>query len=283
VKPTQSENAYRHIRTQVTTGRFSAGERLYPAELAREIGISLVPVREAIGQLQSEGLIVRKPHGGIFVKEMERRDLVDLIEFRTTLECAAAAQAARRISVAQLSELDERWQDLCRAAKPFDVPPGETPNDLNGLLQAWHLADLALHMLLFRVAGNRRAIRAVEDTHVMIRMFGRRVDDPAAWTDPRAHTAGNLQVHKEVYEAVHRHDPKAARRAMSAHMRRAGKNMLARFDWFQRHRDAGQGQTEDFPDSMRQSVRDIQRRDRSRLSRESGLTDKAEGHDDELT
>jgi DNA-binding GntR family transcriptional regulator len=279
VKLTQRENAYRHIRNKVATGLFSAGERIYPAELAREIGISLIPVREAIGQLQSEGLIVHKPHRGIFVKEIERRDLVDLVEFRTILECAAAANAARRITTAQLSELDQHWQDLCRAIKPFDVPPGTALNNLNQLLQEWHLIDLAFHMLLFRAAGNLRAIRAMEDTHVMIRMFGQRVDDPAAWAQPAAFTAANLQVHKDVYEAVRRHDPKAARRAMSVHMRRAGKNMLARFDWLQRHSDATATRAEEFPDSMQESVRDIQSRDESRLSRDSGLGDKEEAGD----
>src|SRR5664279_3819532 len=124
MKLTQRENAYRHIRNKVASGMFSTGERIYPVHLAREIGISLIPVREAIGQLQSEGLIVHKPHRGIFVKEIERRDLVDLIEFRTILESAAAANAARRISAAQLRELEERWQDLCRANEPFDVPSG---------------------------------------------------------------------------------------------------------------------------------------------------------------
>ena len=148
MKLTLRENAYRHIRDKVATGQFPAGERIYPAELAREIGISLVPVREAIGQLQSEGLIVHKPRRGIFVKEIERRDLADLIEFRTTLECAAAASAARRINAVQLRELDQRWQDLCRATKPFDVPSGTKLNDLNRLLQEWHLVDLAFHVLL---------------------------------------------------------------------------------------------------------------------------------------
>jgi DNA-binding GntR family transcriptional regulator len=257
VKLTQRENAYRHIRNKVATGLVAAGERIYPAILAREIGISLIPVREAIGQLQSEGLVVHKPHRGIFVKEIERRDLVDLIEFRTTLECAAAANAARRINVVQLSELDERWQDLCRAMMPFDVPRGAKLNDLSQLLQTWHLADLAFHMLLFRAAGNRRAIRAMEDTHVIIRMFGQRVYNPAAWTDPAAYTAESLRVHADVYEAVRRHDPKAARRSMAVHMRRTSKNLLARFDWLQRHRDAVAAQSGDFPDLMRDSVREI--------------------------
>ena len=270
MKPTERENAYRHIQDKVATGTFAAGERLFPALLAREIGISLVPIREAIGQLQSEGLIVHKPRRGIFVKEIERRDLVDLIEFRTTLECAAAAAAARRINADQMKELDERWQDLCQATKPFDVPPGMELNDIGRLLQEWHLVDLAFHMLLFRAAGNLRVIRAMEDTHVMIRMFGQRVDDPTAWANPAAYTAKNLQVHRVVYEAVRRHDGKAARRAMRIHMRRAGKNLLARFDWLQRHQRAGEARSEDFPDSMRESVRDIQSRDQFRLSRDSG-------------
>ncbi len=268
---TQSENAYRHIRNKVAGGEFTAGERIYPVDLAKEIGVSIIPVREAIRQLQSEGLVVHKPHRGIFVKEIERRDLVDLIEFRTTLECAAAANAARRISPEQLRELEERWQDLCLANEPFAVAAGTKLNDLNQLLQAWHLADLAFHMLLFRAAGNLRAIRAMEDTQVMMRMFGQRVDNPSAWVNPAAYTAENLQVHKDVYDAIRRHDPKAARHAMNAHMRRAGKNLLARFDWLQRHRDATESQREDFPDSMRESVRDIQNRDQTRLSRDSGL------------
>jgi DNA-binding GntR family transcriptional regulator len=71
----------------VVNGQFTAGERIFPVALAKEIGISLIPVREAISQLQSEGVIVHKPHRGVFVKEVERRDLVDLIEFRSTLEC----------------------------------------------------------------------------------------------------------------------------------------------------------------------------------------------------
>ena len=272
MKLTQRENAYRHIRHKVTAGLFSAGERLYPAALAQEIGISLIPVREAIAQLQSEGLIVHKPRRGIFLKEMERRDLVDLIEFRSTLECPAAANAARRINAAQLMELDERWQDLCRAT-PSDLSPGTKPDDLNRLLQEWHLADLAFHMLLFRAAGNLRAIRAMEDANVMIRMFGERVDNPTAWEDPAAFTATNLQVHRDIYEAGRRHDPKAARRAMSIHMRRAGKNMLARFDWLQRHKDAKQALTGGFPDSMRERVRDIQSSDHPRPPRDSVLED----------
>jgi DNA-binding GntR family transcriptional regulator len=242
---TQKENAYRHIRSKLTSGLFAAGERLYPATLAKEIGTSLIPVREAIGQLQSEGLIVQKPHRGIFVREMERGDLVDLIEFRATLECAAAAAAAKRITPAQLRELDDRWHDLCRSSERFDVPCATQASAQDALLEEWQMADLAFHMLLFRIAGNCRAIRAIEDTHTMIRMFGRRT----------TLTVQNLRMHKDIYEAIRRQDAKAARRAMSLHIRRAGRDLLARFDRLQRHEHVGDIQTHDFLDSMRENLR----------------------------
>jgi DNA-binding GntR family transcriptional regulator len=243
-KLTQRENAYRHIRGKLTSGLFAAGERLYPATLAKEIGTSLIPVREAIGQLQSEGLIVQKPHRGIFVREMKRGDLVDLIEFRATLECAAAAAAARRIAPAQLRELDDRWHDLCRASERFDAPC-DTADAQDALLEEWQMADLAFHMLLFRIAGNCRAIRAIEDTHTMIRMFGRRT----------TLTIRNLRLHKDIYEAICRQDAKAARRAMSIHIWRAGRDLLARFDRLQRREQVGDIQTDDFLDSMRENLR----------------------------
>jgi DNA-binding GntR family transcriptional regulator len=244
-KLTQKENAYRHIRNKVTSGLFSAGQRLYPAALAREIGTSLIPVREAIGQLQSEGLIVQRPRRGIFVKEMERADLVDLIEFRATLEVAAAAAAARRITPAEIGELDQRWLDLCRIGERFDSPNDVASDEQDTLLQEWQLADLAFHMLLFRIAGNRRAIRAIEDTHTMIGMFGRQT----------TLTVRNLRIHKEIYEAVRRQDARTARRAMSTHIRQAGKDLLARFDRHQRRKRDGSIQTDDFLDSMRRSLR----------------------------
>jgi DNA-binding GntR family transcriptional regulator len=255
VKHTQREHAYQYIYRKLAEGSLPAGERLSPASLAREIGVSHIPVREAISQLHSEGLVVHMPHRGAFVKGTSRRDLVDLIEIRTLLEAYAAARAARRISPAQERELRDRWGDLCRAAETFEVPHGA---DLHEPMRQWLLADLAFHMVLLRAAGNRRVIRIIGDTRVMTQMFGYRTDSPLAWDDPVAFGRENLRVHRDIYEAVSRRDPKVARRAMTAHMKRAGRNMLARFDWLQRQSSFGSDSSGEFPDSMRDFVRDIQ-------------------------
>jgi DNA-binding GntR family transcriptional regulator len=257
MKQTQRERAYQHIRRKLAEGTLSAGVRLSPAALAREIGVSHIPVREAISQLKSEGLIIHMAHRGAFVKEPRRQDLVDLIELRTLLECHAAARAARRISQRQLRELEERWQTLCRLAEAFRVPPGA---DLREPLGQWLLGDLAFHMVLLRAAGNGHVIHVIEEMHIMTQMFGYRTDTPSAWADPATFGAENLRVHRDVYEAVCRHDAKAARRAMAVHMHRARRNMLSRFDWLRRQRDLDSSQAGDFPESMRELVRGIQQR-----------------------
>jgi DNA-binding GntR family transcriptional regulator len=279
VKITQRENAYRHIRLKIASGESRAGERLYPAILAREIGVSLIPVREAIGQLQSEQLVVHKPHRGFFVKELERRDLMDLVEFRGDLECIAAARAARRISPAQLRELDRRWQDLCRVNRQMcqviaegDLSAPETLKSLSELTQESLLADLAFHTLLFRAAGNRRAFRAMEDAEVMLPLFSQRTDTPGEWADKglvvRKIAEKVLEMHKAVYEAIHRRDPKAARRAMRSHMRFTAKRRLARFDWLQRQEHISEVAL-DIPESMSGMIAGVQRDEERKMERES--------------
>jgi len=269
VKQTRRENAYHYIRHKLLAGDLPAGGRVSAAALAREIGISHIPVREAISQLRSEGLIVHQSHRGAFAKVMNRLELADLVEFRAVLEGHAVAQAARRISPAQLRELEERWNDLCRAAAAFCAPPGADPRDL---LRDWLLTDLAFHMVLLRAAGNRHVIRAIENARVMTHMFGYRNDTPATWSNPAAFGAESLRFHKDIYEAVRRRDPKSARRAMAAHMRQTRKNLLARFDWIQRQSDVDNRLIEEFPDSMREAVRDIQQRTRAAANVVGGET-----------
>ena len=256
MKETRQEEAYRHIRRRMIDGTLPPGKRLSPVTLASEIGISHIPVREAIGRLKSEGLVVHQSHRGAFVKKINRRDIVDLVEFRTLLECRAAAQAARHISFDQLRELDERWREFCRVVEGLNVLP--EMDDLRRMAD-YVFVDLSFHMLLFRAAGNHRMIRAIEDAQVLVQMFGYRNDHPRAWANPQAFWAKNLQVHKNIYDAVRRHDAKAARRAMAMHMRRAGKNMLGRFDWLQRHADEEPHHVVDYPDSVRERVREIER------------------------
>src|ERR1700760_1132275 len=105
---TLKARAYQHILSKIAAGGVRAGGRLSAAALAKELGVSHIPVREAISQLHSEGLIDQVPRKGAFARRPERSELVEMIELRSVLECNAAAQAALRIDDAQIYDLEKQ-------------------------------------------------------------------------------------------------------------------------------------------------------------------------------
>jgi len=252
---TNKQLAYNHIRDKLLNSMLAGGQRLSPAALAKELGISQIPVREALSQLHSEGLVIHEPHRGAFVRQLDRQELVDLIELRGLLECNAAAQAARRISEAELDELETYLGALRNLADEMAGVEGEKLLDV---LSRWMIADLAFHMVILRVAGNRQVIRVIQDAHIMTQMFGYRTDYPEVHVDLHASYTKNFQVHRDVFLAIRRHDRKAAWRAMVVHQRRARRNMLARFDWLHQQPTADDPLLKEFPDSMREIVRNME-------------------------
>ena len=100
------------IRDSIVSGRFSMGERIYESRLAEELGISRAPIREALGRLAQEQLVVDQPRRGMFVREFSAQDLVDLYNTRIALEKTAVRLVARRQpSIAQLERLIDKMDD----------------------------------------------------------------------------------------------------------------------------------------------------------------------------
>src|SRR5207253_6186016 len=93
------------IREAIVDGRLEPGRRLKEEELARELGISRTPVREALLVLQSEGLVAAEPNRGATVRSHDAEDLDDLYQLRALLEGYAARRAATRIAEEALGEL----------------------------------------------------------------------------------------------------------------------------------------------------------------------------------
>ena len=95
------------IRAAILDGRLTPGQRLKEEELARELGISRTPVREALLILQAEGLVDASPNRGAVVRALDADDLEDLYQLRALLEGHAARRAAGNISDAALVSLRE--------------------------------------------------------------------------------------------------------------------------------------------------------------------------------
>jgi DNA-binding GntR family transcriptional regulator len=95
------------IRAAIIDGRLDPGQRLKEEELARELGISRTPVREALLFLQAEGLIESAPNRGATVRSYEPEEIEDMYDLRALLEGHAARRAAMRVSPAGIRRLRE--------------------------------------------------------------------------------------------------------------------------------------------------------------------------------
>ena len=255
--------AYDHIRQKLFDGQLREGAHLSPVELGKEIGISHIPVREAITQLASEGLVIQVARQGAFVRQMQRQELLELIELRGMLEAATITKVAKRIKPTELEYLAGFLKGLESLVERFqdDGESDEFEERMVALMGEWMLADMSFHMLLLRVGGNRQVANVIAERQIMLQMFRHRTDAPEAWNRPLAkYYEENYQLHQDIYEAAKAGDPQAARRAMAAHTKRAKKNMLARFDWLRRQKDADTPMARDFPDSMQRLVQGVQSR-----------------------
>ena len=133
------------IREAILDGRLDPGSRLKEEELARELGISRTPVREALLMLQAEGLIETVPNRGAVVRTHDAEDLIDLYQLRALLEGYAARQAAARVT-------DEEIGLLRESCDRFDKIAGD---DFRELVKE----NLLFHRAIHRGGRQRAAER----------------------------------------------------------------------------------------------------------------------------
>jgi DNA-binding GntR family transcriptional regulator len=207
------EKAYRYLRGKILSGEFAPGTVLSEASIARELGNSRGPLREAVRLLTAEGLLRRSPAGGSVVVDFSRREVAELYELREALEVYAAGKAAER------GLRGEDFASLERLVNAVSLLEDEL--EVSG---ADHLGaeamgrfiriDFEFHNLLVRAAANSRILKAVADTRVLLNTFAIR---------RKGHDAAQLKqihsYHRDVLEAIARKDPPEAMRLLGEHIR----------------------------------------------------------------
>jgi DNA-binding GntR family transcriptional regulator len=108
--------AYVYLKKQILSGALCAGSRINPAFVAKALGLSRVPVREAILQLEGEGLIAISPNRRPKVINLTSGDVLELFEIRVALETLAIGKAALRITARELGELRAHIERMERVA-----------------------------------------------------------------------------------------------------------------------------------------------------------------------
>ncbi|MFG1648153.1 GntR family transcriptional regulator [Amycolatopsis sp. NPDC049252] len=109
------------LRERILTGRLLPGDRLVERELAEDLGVSRVPVREAIRSLEAEGFLVEQSARRIVVRQLARVDVEELFDVREALEGLAAGRAARRAGAPELKRLERMLADAARATARGDA------------------------------------------------------------------------------------------------------------------------------------------------------------------
>jgi len=110
---------YEAIRSAIVEGQYAPGEHLVESRIAEQLATSRAPIREALRQLEREGIIEQRPRRGFFVREITAQDFVDIYNVRITVECAAAQLVARRRP--SLSTVEDTIGLLHQAARRGDV------------------------------------------------------------------------------------------------------------------------------------------------------------------
>ena len=222
------QRAYNHIRERLLSASPStlSERRLSEYAVARDLGISRTPVREAFTQLATEGLLEHAPGGGVVLRQITREEFAELTDLRRVMECHAVGRAARRITDAQIHELRElidRLRQISRGMRD------EGPTSWNGELgRQLGLTDMLFHLKIMEAARSPRLLKIVGDFHVLTTHYR----PLAMQTMPNV--ARVLLQHWRIYRALASRDAQGARRAMRAHFRGWRKRLLALFDRQQR-------------------------------------------------
>ncbi len=205
------ERAYAHIVDRMAHGALPPGSRLSNRRLAGELGVSVIPVREAISRLESEGFVEYQPGVGAFVPSPSYDELLEIYDLREAIECHAIRKVAESITEADLDRLDD---DLASMAEVADLlQKTDRKARRPEWFEQWTSADADFHDLFLRVAGNRRALQTVQNLRQMSRIFGTKVAGK-----PLAELVRSIEEHRRILEALKRGDPDRASRAMAEHI-----------------------------------------------------------------
>ena len=218
------EKAYAYIRGRILSGELAPGAALSEASIARELGNSRGPLREAIRRLTAEGFLRQAPTGGSVVVEFSRRDVAELYDLREALEVYAAGKAAEnKLHDSELETLERVVSDVLLLRDELESS-GERYLNTDGM-RRFIRTDLQFHTMLVRVAANSRILKAVADTRVLLNVFAIR---------RKRHDAAQLtqihRYHSQILAAIVRRDPQEGMRLLGEHIRLSKEERLKEYD-----------------------------------------------------
>lgn len=201
-----SARVFHALREDILSGKYEPNEELKEKAIGEELGVSRTPVREALRQLELEGLIYIIPNRGAFVEGVTLKDIRDIYELRTLLEGLCARWAAEKITKEQLEELEETVflsEYHCGKGNPAQIVE----------------LDNRFHQILYDACDSKELSRVLRDYHHYLQRI-RRIS-----LEDADRAKASTQEHKRITEALKARDPAAAEEAAREHIRSTISNM----------------------------------------------------------
>jgi DNA-binding GntR family transcriptional regulator len=190
------------IEESIKDGVLLPGDSIDEAELAAQYQVSRTPIREALIQLQAQGLLTSLPRGGVIVAKMDLQQLLSLWELLAELEGVTVRLACQRMTPAELAEL-ELLHEQSRAVMEAD--------DLAG----WQESNLKFHELIYHATRNPYLRQEVLRMRTRTGYYRRHAFGALG------QLKNSFDQHSLIVEAFTRHDADSACKAMLVHMRPA--------------------------------------------------------------
>jgi len=204
--------AHKYIREKILSGAFSAGMPLSSKNLAKECGVSRTPVRDALRQLEAEGLVTIKPRQGASVTSMDLQEFKELCGLRQALETYAAGLAAQNRTEDELAEIRSALDAM--GVIVDKMIKASSDKELIGDLAR---EDVRFHLAIINVAKNELIKREIMRLSLITRVvvIAPKVKNPESLADRRK----VQQSHQEIFDAIAHKDVNAAKDAMERHQR----------------------------------------------------------------
>ena len=197
---------YEKIREDIIEGRYKPGEALTEQGLADALQVSRTPIREALRQLELEGLVEIRPNKGALVVGIHPEDIRDIYTIRALLEGLAAEKAAQRATEEEIERLQET----------VDLMEFYLERQSYDKLRSM---DDRFHQMIYELSGSRMLNHILKDLHI----YAEQIREQSLKKEGRArHT---LEEHRAIFEAIRDRQVAKAREKMTEHVCNTAENM----------------------------------------------------------
>lgn len=210
---TLSDHVYRHLAGRLVSGQLAPGDKISFRQVADELGVSIMPVREAMSRLAAEKALLVEPKRAAAVPLMSAAGFRDLTRVRIGVEGMAAALAATGADVAAIADIANREAEFRALAESKSVRRASAVS-----------ANQAFHFVLYRAAGSAELLSIIE--RLWLRA-GPVLNLDLRENPERLRFGGAVRYHAAILAAVRARDPDAARAALAGDIQGAADFILS--------------------------------------------------------